>query len=94
MIISENIYPLLDTPAKTWFANMKKAMDKISEKLSADDRKGTANWVKLSPECSQFLDNISKDYNMTVQYVVSKVLGTETEVISITDSVLNTCDKY
>ena len=41
----------------------------------------SANWVKMSKDCSDFVQQIAKQKNMTVQQVVSKFLGTETEVM-------------
>lgn len=46
----------------------------------------SANWVKMSKDCSKFVQQIARQKNMTVQQVVSKFLGTETQVISVNEN--------
>lgn len=68
---------------KKWYDGIKQKLSQLQPKITNDQNRGKADWVKMSPQNSRFVDAVSKITGEPVQSIISRYLGHPTKIMSM-----------
>lgn len=71
-----------DDQKKKWFQTIKQKLDQMQPILTNESR-GSANWLRMPPQSSNFIDTLADATGKTPEELLSKYLGHPTQVIRV-----------